>query len=121
MAIEVRKTTPGESYIHNHGRVAGGETIAVDSDTAAYLVDSGSYEYAESDAESEPDTDTAADTADTDADVEGDDTGAEDATQADLIEQGICPWCDEYDGESVGRHASAAHTEEWNAYKEAAE
>jgi len=73
----IRKTRPGESHIHNHGTVAGGETIAVDDDTAAYLVDSGGYEYAESGAESDPDTDAAADTDDADAAAEGDGTGGE--------------------------------------------
>lgn len=35
-----------------------------------------------------------------------------------MIELGICPWCeDEYT--SVGRHASAAHPDQWEAYKNA--
>lgn len=110
----IRKTRPGESHIHNHGTVAGGETIAVDGDTADYLVESGGYEYAESDAQSDADADDGDDTTDTDADAESGDVAAQ-------IDAGECPWCDDYDGESVGRHASAAHPDEWDAYKEAAE
>jgi hypothetical protein len=127
----IRKTRPGESHIHNHGTVAGGETIAVDDDTAAYLVDSGGYEYAESDAQSESDTDesdgpdnlaeSTRETRDADADELTPLEDADGADAADLIDDGVCPWCDDYDGESVGRHASAAHTEEWEAYKEATE
>ena len=80
----IRKTRPGESHIHNHGTVAGGETIAVDDDTAAYLVDSGGYEYAESDAQSKSDTDEGEDTDDADADAEADSTDADgpDLTEA---------------------------------------
>jgi len=43
--------------------------------------------------------------------------GAEmhDGDKAQLIQEGICPWCkDEYT--SVGRHAAAAHPDEWAEY-----
>ena len=80
----IRKTRPGESHIHNHGTVAGGETIAVDDDTAAYLVDSGGYEYADSDAESDPDTDAAEDAADADGDAEADGTDLSELTYQEL-------------------------------------
>jgi hypothetical protein len=80
----IRKTRPGESHIHNHGTVAGGETIAVDDDTAAYLVDNGGYEYAESDAQSESDTDEGEDTSDTDADAEPDGTDLSELTYQEL-------------------------------------
>ena len=80
----IRKTRPGESHIHNHGTVAGGETIAVDDDTAAYLVDSGGYEYAESDAQSEPDTDATEDTDDADADAEANSTDLSEKTYQEL-------------------------------------
>jgi len=36
----------------------------------------------------------------------------------DLIDDGICPWCDEYEGENVGMHASRAHPDDWARYKE---
>lgn len=38
-------------------------------------------------------------------------------TIADDIEAGVCPWCDGYDGEYVGQHASSAHPDQWDAYK----
>jgi hypothetical protein len=40
---------------------------------------------------------------------------------AQLIEAGVCPWCDGedvYEGEYVGQHAGSAHEKEWAAYKE---
>jgi hypothetical protein len=80
----IRKTRPGESHIHNHGTVAGGETIAVDDDTAAYLVDSGGYEYAESDADSASGTGEGADTADADAGAEADSTDLSELTYQEL-------------------------------------
>ncbi|MFC7044294.1 hypothetical protein ACFQH6_20465 [Halobacteriaceae archaeon GCM10025711] len=46
------------------------------------------------------------------------DTPEGDATTADVIESSVCPWCDEYEGENVGQHASSAHPDEWDAYKE---
>jgi len=33
------------------------------------------------------------------------------------MERGECPWCDEYEGEHVGRHASRAHPDAWEKYK----
>ena len=30
----------------------------------------------------------------------------------------VCPWCDEYDGEHVGRHASSAHPKRWRVFQE---
>ena len=80
----IRKTRPGESHIHNHGTVAGGETITVDDDTAAYLVDSGGYEYAESGAESDPDTDGVDGSDDADADAEADSTDLSELTYQEL-------------------------------------
>jgi hypothetical protein len=80
----IRKTRPGESHIHNHGTVAGGETIAVDDDTAAYLVDSGGYEYAESDAQGDTGDDTGADTDDADADAEAGSTDLSELTYQEL-------------------------------------
>ena len=37
------------------------------------------------------------------------------------IEAGICPWCDDYEGDAVAQHASGAHPDEWTAYKEASD
>ena|SRR6056297_3631314 len=34
----------------------------------------------------------------------------------DLIDASICPWCDSYEGDHVGQHASSAHPEKWDAY-----
>jgi hypothetical protein len=39
----------------------------------------------------------------------------------DAIEAGECPWCDDYTGDGVPQHASSAHPDEWQAYKEASE
>jgi hypothetical protein len=40
---------------------------------------------------------------------------------AQLVEAGVCPWCDGedgYEGDYVGSHASSAHPEKWADYKE---
>lgn len=42
-------------------------------------------------------------------------------TVEELIDQGECPWCDEYEGDAVGQHAASAHPDEWGAYKEDSE
>lgn len=42
-----------------------------------------------------------------------------DADPAVQIDEGACPWCppdDRYEGDHVGRHASSAHPDEWDAY-----
>lgn len=66
-----------------------------------------------------------------DAVVEGDTTTGENVvedsatTDTDVVEPGAsieageCPWCEDYDGEHVGQHASSAHPDEWQAYREA--
>lgn len=59
--------------------------------------------------------------------IDGNDAGdtakelesADDKTDAMLIEAGECPWCDDYEGENVGQHASSAHPDLWDNYKEA--
>ena len=56
-------------------------------------------------------------------DDDAEDTGealesADDKADAMLIEAGECPWCDDYEGENVGQHASSAHPDAWNDYKE---
>lgn len=35
-----------------------------------------------------------------------------------LMDDGVCPWCDEYGGDAVPQHASAAHPDAWAAYTE---
>lgn len=55
-------------------------------------------------------TDDLADATDAERDIAG------------MIEMGVCPWCpdgDRYEGEYVGRHASSAHPQAWDAYKTA--
>jgi len=37
---------------------------------------------------------------------------------AQLIEAGVCPWCDAYSGDHVGQHASSAHPDKWDRYNE---
>ena len=61
-------------------------------------------------------------------DSEGESTaetvGPEDASEdveetAAAVEAGVCPWCDEYEGGHVGQHASSAHPDAWEAYRDA--
>lgn len=52
---------------------------------------------------------------------EADDSGGSKAdavaSLADQIDAGTCPWCDDYDGDHVGAHASSAHPDKWAEYK----
>lgn len=84
----IQKTTAGTETIHNVGRVAGGETIDVPADTAAFLVEeTAKYDYVENDetdAQSDSDTDGGEDTTDDDTDAEGDETALEDRTYQEL-------------------------------------
>jgi hypothetical protein len=34
----------------------------------------------------------------------------------EAMDQGVCPWCDDYEGENVGLHASSAHPDKWEDY-----
>jgi len=47
--------------------------------------------------------------------------GMHDRDVAQLVEAGICPWCDGedgYEGDYVGSHASSAHPDKWDRYNE---
>lgn len=35
----------------------------------------------------------------------------------DALDDGRCPWCEDYAGDYPARHASSAHPEEWAEYK----
>jgi len=35
-----------------------------------------------------------------------------------LVDAGVCPWCDAYSGDHVGQHASSAHPKKWAAYRD---
>jgi hypothetical protein len=37
---------------------------------------------------------------------------------ADHLDDGVCPWCDDYEGDAVAQHASAAHTDAWADWKD---
>lgn len=41
-----------------------------------------------------------------------------DETISEQIDDGSCPWCDDYDGDNVGTHAAQAHPEAWDDYNE---
>jgi len=45
-------------------------------------------------------------------------TEAEVSDVEQSIDDGVCPWCDDYEGDGVPQHASSAHSEEWAEYKE---
>lgn len=42
----------------------------------------------------------------------------QDVGAAALIDDGECPWCEDYSGEHVGQHASSAHPELWREYRD---
>lgn len=33
------------------------------------------------------------------------------------FDRGECPWCETYDGDHPGRHATSAHAEKWQRFK----
>lgn len=35
-----------------------------------------------------------------------------------VLERGACPWCEDYTGDYPGQHASSAHPDEWEAYRD---
>lgn len=39
-------------------------------------------------------------------------------TIGEAIDRGECPWCDDYEGDHVGQHASSAHPDAWDTYKD---
>ncbi len=97
----VRKQSPGRVTIHGIGTFEQGDTAEVDGDTAEYLTeDRGDFEEV---------IDVEAPEAET--------TPEEPETVEEHIDAGECPWCDDYSGDHVGRHASSAHPEEWEAYQ----
>ena len=65
-----------------------------------------------------PDCIPFGDDSDSDSTDSASDSGMHDGDIEKLIEAGECPWCNSYSGDHVGQHASSAHPEEWNAYKE---
>lgn len=62
---------------------------------------------------------------DTDTTTDGDVVETDATTTGGVVEAGAsikageCPWCEDYQGEHVGQHASSAHPEAWAAYQEA--
>ena len=101
---------PRLRYVGNAGRyrltnsdvdVAQGESTDVDEETAAHLQEHGEFEVVEDEIT-----------------VEEVEAIADDVI-ADRIDDGRCPWCDDYEGDAVGQHASSAHPEAWDDYKEA--
>jgi len=98
----VRKDPGRDVTIRGYGRFEPGQTYDVDHETAEYLVGRGDFTLVKEDV----------------TDVEHNDVNGDEPEDADLIEQGKCPWCDDYEGDHIGQHASSAHPDAWNAYTE---
>lgn len=43
--------------------------------------------------------------------------GTDPVTVDDALEQGVCPWCDDYEGDGVAQHASSAHPDRWAEHR----
>jgi len=109
----VRKTEGASVYYRPLERdFEIGDEADVPEEDAQHLVEvRGDFERVEASA--------AGDTEPTGDDVHEEDGPPDDTVPVDdLIEQGICPWCDDYEGDAVGQHASSAHPAEWTDYKE---
>ena len=91
------------------------DSVGVSSHYAGQVADYlGVSVQAESDASARSNSDVTDGSAETDADT----GGTEAAEIRAAIDAGECPWCEDYDGDHVGQHASSAHPDEWAAYKE---
>ena len=117
------KTAGGEVLLRGiNERVSVGDRVDVNEGFADYLEERGDFtavdvttvEYDEVDDAGGGESETP------DEDVHEEDGPPDPVTFdiADTIEAGKCPWCDEYEGENVGQHASSAHPDKWTAYKE---
>lgn len=108
----VKKTHGNVVTIRDVGRFERGDRAEVDEEMAAYLCDErGDFELVDEDDDQDDAEDDDAE--DGDAPLPGDEPA-----DADLVDQGICPWCDEYEGDHVGRHAASAHPDSWDEYNE---
>lgn len=96
------------SLAREHYEVSGG-TFATDDESAVRAL-ADAYDVAVAD--------LRVSDADDSADAGGPESASSTTDPATLIEQGECPWCDDYAGEHVGQHASSAHPEQWDAYTE---
>lgn len=118
----VEKTHGGRVTIRDIGEFEAGDRVDVSDDAAAYLCDERD-DFARVDG---PDTDESYPT-ESDGDTDGgvtDESADGDIIRDDpavQIEAGECPWCDDYGGEHVGQHASSAHPDAWDDYKDAGE
>ena len=99
----VEKTSGAKVRVRGIGEFDVGDRADVSTSDAQYLVDErGDFEIVD----------------------DGSDADEEDTpepithTLEETIDAGKCPWCDEYEGDAVGQHASSAHPDEWNDYKE---
>lgn len=98
----VEKIAGGRVVVRGIGEFSPGDRADVSEADAAYLCDDrGDFQRVdENDGSDLPDD------------------RVPDEDLAAMIDEGLCPWCDEYEGDAVGQHASAAHPDEWAAYKE---
>lgn len=64
---------------------------------------------------SESEGDGGSDT-DSDSGTEDESEEMQDRDKAQLLQEGVCPWCDDYDGDNPEQHAAQAHPDEWTAY-----
>lgn len=96
-------------YYINGSDGAGFEdsTIHTDAECAAAAGDGHARPLATETVETLADREMCSECTDTDAERD----------IAGQIDMGVCPWCDEYEGEYLGQHASSAHPDEWDAYK----
>jgi len=100
----------GATYALRDGPTwADGDVYEVAPETADRLCDDWRFERVKSDGDEESDEEPPED--------DGEDFEAQVASVSELIDDGRCPWCSDYSGDAVGRHASAAHPDEWGDHK----
>lgn len=102
----VEKTRGGQVYIRSVGQYFSiGDRADVSESEATYLVEErGDFEIVDGDVQEDV--------------AEVNDAELTEEFIAERIDAGECPWCSDYEGENVGQHASSAHPDKWDAYKE---
>lgn len=104
----VRYTGDG-SYRVDGETFTAGDCSDVSTGLADHLVETAAFEHA--------DDVTTVDYREVDDSADSEEFNQQNDAET-LVEDGVCPWCEDYDGDNVGIHASQSHPDQWAAYKE---
>lgn len=116
----VEKTSGGRVHVRDIAEFVPGEQVEVSGDDAEYLcAERGDFEVVDESESYPTESDESVGCGVTPSDADG--GYLRDAPAETQVAEGVCPWCspnDRYEGDHVGQHASSAHPDEWDAFKE---